>query len=356
MTVPKTFKAAVVPEPKKQHIIADRSLQPLQSGEVAIKITATAINPIDWKMRDHNVILQELPAVLGSDGAGEIAAVGPDVSDFSVGDRVFFQGTIGNYDASTFQQFANIDSKLAAKTPSNISDDEASTIFVTSVAALVAFYDRTGRELPAPWDKGGDSVGNNAAIVIIGGSSSMGQYAIQMARLSGYSKIITNSSPQHKEFLQNLGATAVLDRQATADDFVAAVGYTPLDFILDTISARVTKQLSVDIVRGAKVTKAEVTKIVIVLIPDLDFEEFDAEQEPKATLHRILGVGSFPQLRYLSEPFVKHLGGEDGYIARGLFKPNRLVVVPGGLAGVDPALEKSKKGVSGEKVVIRPFE
>ncbi|KAL7815232.1 GroES-like protein [Trichoderma gracile] len=357
MTVPKTFKAAVVPEPRKQHIITDRSLQPLQPGEVAIKITSTAINPIDWKMRDHNVFLPEYPAVLGSDGAGEVAEIGPGVSRFRVGERVFFQGIIGDNDASTFQQFAKMDSKLVAKTPSNIHDDEASTIPVTSMAALVALYDKTGRGLPAPWDtKGGETPGSNLAIVIIGGSSSMGQYAIQMARLSGYSKIVTNSSPQHSSHLQGLGATTVLDRQATAADFAAAIGDTPLDFILDTISASATKQLSVDIVRGAKLTNAAVTKIVIVLVPELDFEEFDAQQEPKATLHRILGVGSFPQLRYLSEAFMKHLGGDDGYIARGLFKPNRPVVVPGGLAGLEAALEKSKGGVSGEKVVIRPFE
>jgi NADPH:quinone reductase-like Zn-dependent oxidoreductase len=47
MTLLGTFKAAVVPEPKEQHMITERSLQPLQSGEVAVKITATAINPID---------------------------------------------------------------------------------------------------------------------------------------------------------------------------------------------------------------------------------------------------------------------------------------------------------------------
>jgi hypothetical protein len=88
----------------------------------------------------------------------------------------------------------------------------------------------------------------------------------------------------------------------------------------------------------------------------LDFENFDAQGESKVTLPRIIGLGSVPSLRYLSEPFAKHLGGDDGYIARGLFEPNRPVVVPGGLAGIEAALAKNKKGVSGEKVVIRPFE
>ncbi|KAH8648555.1 chaperonin 10-like protein [Xylariales sp. PMI_506] len=360
MAVPAAFKAATVPSPGGQHIITKRSLPPLQSGEVAIKITATAINPIDWKMRDFKVFIQEYPAVLGSDAAGEIAAVGPDVSNFKVGDRVFFQGIIGNYDSSTFQQYTKLDAALVAKTPHNISDDQAAGIMLASMAALTAFYDKTGHGLPAPWDDGGasDGVVSGAAVVVIGGSSSMGQYAIQLARLSGYSKIITNSSAGHHEYLKKLGATAVLDREtATAEEFGAAIGDdVQLDFILDTISSKATKQKAIDIVKAAKFTKMATTQIITVLVPELDFEELNVENEPEVKLTRILGVGSAPSLRYLSEPFVKHLGGENGYIARGLFEPNRPVVSSGGLAAVELALEKSKKGVSGEKVIIRPFE
>ncbi|KAL7924935.1 GroES-like protein [Trichoderma austrokoningii] len=260
--------------------------------------------------------------ILGSDAAGEIVAIGPDVSNFSVGERAFFQGIIGNNDASTFQQYVKIDAALVAKTPGNISDDQASGIMLASLAILTAYYDKTGHGLPAPWDKGGDQIGNGAATVI-----------------SGFSKIITNSSPAHQNYLQNLGATVVLDREATPGDFAATIGdNVPLDFILHIISAKSTRELSV------------------VLPEVLDFENFDGECESKITFPRIIGLGSLLSLRYLSEPFAKYLGGDDGYIARGLFEPNRPVIVPGGLNGVEAALAKNKKGVSGEKVVIRPFE
>lgn len=108
----------------------------------------------------------------------------------------------------------------------------------------------------------------------------MGQHAIPSAQPSGYPKAITNPSPQHREHLQRLAAPPVLGRQATVTDFVAALGDTPLDFTLDTVPARATKQLSVDIIRGAKMTTAAVARIVIVLVPQLDFEEFDPQQEP----------------------------------------------------------------------------
>lgn len=46
MPVPETFKAALVPSPGAQHTVGNRSLPTLAAGEVAIKITATAINPV----------------------------------------------------------------------------------------------------------------------------------------------------------------------------------------------------------------------------------------------------------------------------------------------------------------------
>lgn len=52
MSLPSSFKAAVVPTPGAQHVVQDRSLSPLAEGEVAVKITATAINPVDYKARD----------------------------------------------------------------------------------------------------------------------------------------------------------------------------------------------------------------------------------------------------------------------------------------------------------------
>lgn len=73
-------------------------------------------------------------------------------------------------------------------------------------------------------------------------------------------------------------------------------------------------------------------------------------------MKQVLGIGSNPALRYLSEPLFAKLGGENGYIARGLITPNRPRVVSGGLNAVEEALSLNRKGVSGEKVVFRPFD
>lgn len=355
MSVPDKFKAATVPKPTAQHVVTDRELSPLSAGEVAIKITATAINPVDWKMRDYNVFIKEFPAVLGSDAAGTIAAVGPDVTNFAVGDRVFFQGIISNYDSSTFQQYCKMPASLVAKTPGNITDDQAAGVSLATVAVLTGYYDTTGHGLPAPWDANGQEAGKGKAIVVLGGSSSVGQYAVQMAKISGFEKIITNSSAKHVDHLKGLGADVVLDRSVhnSADDFKAAVGGLPLAFVFDAISEKDTQILGAQILNA---TKTEGSHVITVQAVNAEAKELGQSQEIKADVKQVLGLGSSPKLRHLSEPLMKHLGGEDGYIARGKFVPNRPLVVAGGLGGLEDALAKNKKGVSGEKVIIRPFD
>jgi NADPH:quinone reductase-like Zn-dependent oxidoreductase len=369
--IPSTFKAAVLPSPKGKHTVSERSLSPLGPGEVAIKITATAINPVDWKIRDQGILYShdKYPAVLGSDAAGEIAAAGSDVTTFAKGDRVFFQGILTMLDYCTFQQYCKLPAELVSRTPGNISDEQAAGVQLALMAALVGFYHNTGFGIsPGPWDveKGGREIGKGKAIVILGGSSSVGQYAIQLARLSGYERIVANSSASHTSHLKSLGAHVVLDRktQSKPEDYRQAIGDFPLDFIWDSIAEKETAKLGIAIL-GLVKTTSEDRQVVGVWNPNdnpdptagpyPEVVQAGLAANPKVTVKQILGLGSAPEKRYVSEPAVKAIGGEDGWIAKGLFQPNRPIVVEGGLAVVDKALDKNKAGVSGEKVVIRPF-
>jgi NADPH:quinone reductase-like Zn-dependent oxidoreductase len=194
MSLPSAFQGCEVLTPKTRLTLVQRRLPALRPNEVGIRITATAINPVDYKMRDHDAFIKEYPAVLGSDGAGVVVAIGADVKGLRVGDRVFFQGIIGNYDSSTFQQYCKMPAELLSKTPENISDEEASGIMLATMAVVTAFYAEEGHGTTPPWEEGGRYVGKGRSIIIIGGASSVGQYAIQMARLSGYERIVTNAS------------------------------------------------------------------------------------------------------------------------------------------------------------------
>jgi NADPH:quinone reductase-like Zn-dependent oxidoreductase len=57
-------------------------------GQLLVKIKATALNPIDWKIQKYGLLIQEYPAVLGLDFSGEVIALGQGVTDYKVGDRV----------------------------------------------------------------------------------------------------------------------------------------------------------------------------------------------------------------------------------------------------------------------------
>ncbi|CAI6332959.1 unnamed protein product [Periconia digitata] len=360
MPVPSSFQAGEASSPTARIAPAERSLPAIGPNEVGIKITATAINPVDWKVRGFNGFLKTYPAVLGSDAAGVVAATGSDVQHLQVGERVFFQGIIGKYDFSTFQQYCKMPAELVSKTPSNITDDEAAGILLATVAVVTAFYSKDGHGVTPPWEEGGREAGKGKSIVIIGGASSVGQYAIQMARLSGYDRIVTNASASNHEFLKDkLGAHVVLDRNdSTPEAFHAALEGLPLDFVFDSISSASTQKLGAQVAQKANASSGHsvTDQVVIVNGPDPEAVALGQSMEPRVEIQQIVGLGSAPALRWLSEPMVKAIGGEDGYIAQGLFIPNRPHVVAGGLAALEDALALNKQGVSGKKLIIHPFD
>lgn len=171
-----THKAVIYEKANDKGKVQARASPLPGKGQVVIEITATAINPVDWKARE-GLFPVPFPIILGSDAAGVVHSVGKGVTRFSEGDRVFFQGIITNPDASTFQQKAVLDEKLISHTPDNITDDEAAGIQLASMAAVVGLYHETGALAlrPLPWNEGGSKAGQDKAIVILGGSSSVGQ-------------------------------------------------------------------------------------------------------------------------------------------------------------------------------------
>lgn len=350
MSSPASHSAAILSAPKSQLEIGTRATPHISSDEVLIKVTASAINPIDWKLRDEFGDILTYPTVLGSDAAGVIVSVGDSITDFAAGDRVLFQGIINNSDASTFQQYCKMPAALVAKTPSNISDDQAAGVCLATMAAFTALYSESGHGIQPPWSEGGEQLGRGKAVVILGGSSSVGQYAIQLAKISGFEGIITNSSPAHFDALQSLGATAVLDRSiATPAEYSKAIGSLEVSLVFDAISIETTQALGVNILQ--QLTGGEVVTLLPAMIEPIAVPHPDPQRPVR--IKRVAGLGWLPELRHLSEPLMKAIGGEDGWLAKGMLKPNKGEVIPGGLSSLEAAFAKSKKGVSGIKIVIQ---
>ena len=68
--------------------VGTRPIQKPAAGDILVKIEATALNPVDWKIRAYNFLITEVPAVLGTDASGIVEEVGEGVTTFKKGDKV----------------------------------------------------------------------------------------------------------------------------------------------------------------------------------------------------------------------------------------------------------------------------
>ncbi|KXJ88042.1 chaperonin 10-like protein [Microdochium bolleyi] len=359
--IPSSFRAAFLDGQNKPIRIDTTSIAtPVSADEVGIRVTATAINPVDWKLRDYGLFITSWPTVLGSDAAGVVVEVGSNfAAKFQAGDRVFFQGLLSKNDQCTFQEYTRIPAHVVGKIPDGVSDEEAAGLSLAGVTAAVGLYHTTGRSLtPAPWDGSGEgkSAGKGKAIVVLGGSTSVGQYLIQFARLSGYTRIVTSASSTHTEFLKTLGAHVVLDRktQGGVQDYLDAIGEdVTLDFVYDAVQLDQAQLKGVQIIQAAhKVTPG--ASVVSVAQPDTDAAEAgragEGSRKRNVEVRPTMALGYSPDYRYVTEPMYEAIGR---WLASGEFVPNRAQVVPGGLQAIDEAMELSKKGVSGIKLVVK---
>ncbi|KEP55645.1 putative zinc type alcohol dehydrogenase [Rhizoctonia solani 123E] len=334
-------KASLLLEKHGKLEVGARPIPVPQGKQALVKVTAAGVNPLDWKIIDYGIFVDKFPTVLGFDGAGVIHAVGPDVAGFKIGDRVLFQGAFDSVDQRAYQQYAIVDTEILAKTPNNINDDQASTIATGAVTAYFSLFQKTGVSPPLS-----GPTASGRSILILGGSSSVGQFAIQFARLAGFSNIATTASSQHADLLKSLGATHLFDRDVDVKAIQSAFA-TPLSFVFDTISVESTQLFAFDILTTPSPVPG--ARLSILLDPTESLKEKNLGD--KVSVDHILG--SSYMFRDVSIPFWKRV---EEWIKKSEIVPNRVQLVKGGLAGIPDALNLSRKGVSGVKVVVRPQE
>ncbi|KAJ8597487.1 medium-chain dehydrogenase/reductase like protein [Rhizopogon salebrosus TDB-379] len=317
-------------------------------GEVLVKIISSALNPLDWIVQERPLpFVKSYPAIIGEEAAGTVEAVGDGVTNFKIGDRIFFQADlqVGNK-VTTFQQYCIAVADLAAKIPENVSFDRVASVQVGIIPFAVALYAQQPEGLAylAPWEEGGRDKYAGQPILIMGGASCLGQYAIQFARLSGFSPIITTASLYNSELLSSLGATHVLDRRlstAALKHAIAKITSIPITLAFDAVSLPDTQQAAHDILTAGGI-------LIIVMEPKLANKSDDKEVR--------LVWGSFHPLsnHEMGKRFMPVL---TQWLADGTIKPHRVEVVPGGLNGVPSGIQRLKNNlVSARKLIVHPWE
>jgi len=319
-------------------------------GEILVKALAVALNPADWKIPAYKLPhIQNYPTILGLDTAGTVEEVGEGVTSFSVGDRVFHQG-LQNFDRyGSFQQYVLVPAEIAAKIPDNITFEQASTIPLALATAAEGLYGNANRAetnanrlTPPPWEVGGEGAFKGKSIVVFGGSTSVGQYALQLLKLSGFSTIITTASIHNADLLKSLGATHVIDRKADVVSEAKKILGGPIDIVYDAVSSKETQTQALDIIASG----GQVVTVLGVLVdranyPDKSITVVHADVHGSNV--RASAVSLYSKVTEL--------------LASGALKTNRVELLPNGLAGIPAGLKKMERDeVSGVKLVVRPFE
>ncbi len=209
---PSVFEAADIPVPQ---------IGPCQ---VLVRVAATSVNPVDWKIRKFAPPLgPEMPAVLHGDVAGGVEAVGADVSDFAVGAEVY--GCAGGVKGTggALAEFMACDADFLAPKPSNLSMVEAAALPLVSLTAWEGLVE-------------GANVGPGDTVLVHGGAGGVGHVATQIAIARGAQVYATVSGPEKAAAVAEFGATPINYRENSVEDYVAThTDGAGFDIVYDTV-------------------------------------------------------------------------------------------------------------------------
>ncbi len=204
---------------------------PLADDRVLVRVRAASVNPADWHfMRGLPYIVRSFnglrkprkPTVLGSDLAGQVEAVGRNVTQFRPGDEVFGRTLFGHRPdpraeviAGGCAEYASLSHDLLEPKPANLTFEQAAAVPLAALTALQALRD-TGEVQPGQ------------RVVINGASGGVGTFAVQIAKSLG-AELTGVCSTRNVDMVSSLGADQVVDY--TREDFTR--GGRRYDLILD---------------------------------------------------------------------------------------------------------------------------
>lgn len=174
--------------------------------EVLIRVRAASVNPLDYHFLRHAFLRPLMSRVSkvktlrpGRDVAGQVEAVGKNVTQFKAGDEVF-----GACNGAFAEYACGRESAFAIK-PSNVSFEQAASVAVAGLTALQGFRDKAHLQ---PGQK----------VLINGAAGGVGTYAVQIAKTFG-AEVTGVCSTRNVELVQSIGADTVIDY--TREDFTS---------------------------------------------------------------------------------------------------------------------------------------
>lgn len=178
-------------------------------GEVLVRIEAVGVNPVDTYVRSGASGPRSFPYIPGTDGAGVVEGLGPEVDEWKVGDRVYLTGSL----TGTYAQYATCQVDLLFPLPEKVSFAQGAAIYVPYSTAYRALFQR-GRAKAGEW------------VLVHGASGGVGLAAVQWAVSRGLNVIGTAGSEAGREAVLEQGAHHVLShrQEGYMEEVVALTG------------------------------------------------------------------------------------------------------------------------------------
>jgi NADPH:quinone reductase-like Zn-dependent oxidoreductase len=279
--------------------------------EVRVRVHAAGVNPVDWKIREGKLGQIPLPSILGSDFSGEIEALGPDVTEFRVGEMVF--GSVADASGS-YAQYALAPVSHIVEKPKQIDHVQAAGIPVPAMTAWQALFDEA-------------KLSAGQRVLIHAAAGGVGNFAVQFAKWKG-AYVIGTASGSNADLVRSLGADEFIDYHKTK--FEEAV--RDVDVVFDTVGGETQE-------RSWKVLKPGGVLVSIVQPP--------SEQSAKA--HHVRGV-------FMRQDATRNqeLMQISKLIADGQIKVNVQTILP--LSEARKAQELSQTGHARGKIVLKVGE
>jgi NADPH:quinone reductase len=191
------------------------------AGQVVVRVRAAGVNPVDTYIRAGNYGKRELPYTPGGDCAGEIASIGPGVTDFALGDRVYTAGTV----SGAYAELALCEAGTVHLLPERASFEQGAGIGVPCATAYFALFERAGA-------KPGETV------LVNGASGGVGSAAVQLARAAGLIVIGTAGTEEGMRLVREQGAHHTISHRAAdrSKQVMALTGGRGADVIIEMVA------------------------------------------------------------------------------------------------------------------------
>jgi NADPH2:quinone reductase len=297
-------------------------------GEVLVKVHSAGVNPADWKCREGNLaqfLTYRFPFVLGFDLAGTVEAVGEGVEDFAADMKVFAQSDVGAGKWGSYAEYACVRQDSVVPMPVGLSFTEAAAVPTPALAAWAGLF-----------DDGALQAGQK--VLVHGGASAVGMFAIQFASVAG-AEVIATCGADNLGYVQSLGCAQAIDYRAqNIRQAVQAWSPGGVDLVLDCVGC------------GSLQDALDMLSPGGMLVGILTLVEGDAGPDHAEAASRGLRTA----VTYSKMPSGGNLGKIAALMANGKVQPPRIETMP--LAQVAIAHDLLQSGRAKRKLVLQMAE